>query len=135
MKNKKLYLFLFVGVMVLAFGLILYRSKTSLPLELPKEIDLKSINLTDKPIFTVTVKNSGNSVVEIPRVYTSCGCTTVLEPTGGFSLSPNESKDIRIQFDPSGMHKRGDSVYHEIYILTSKPTENEYKVEMKGSIL
>lgn len=134
MKKKKLFLFLFLSVIVLTFGLVLYRLKTPLPLELPKEIDLKSITLNDKPIFTITVKNTSNSIVEIPRVYTSCGCTTVLEPTVGFSLSPKDSKDIKIQFDPTSMHKSGDSVYHEIYILTSKPAENEYKVGMKGNI-
>ena len=135
MKNKKIFLTLVVSSALLGLGGFWYNLSFSSQIKLPKEIDLKTIRLTDKPIFTVNIQNFTNSTVEIPRVYTSCGCTTVLEPTNGTSLKPNASKDIKVQFDPSSMHKNGDDVYHEIYILTSKPTEKEYVVKMKGKIL
>src|SRR3990167_4770801 len=134
MKNMKIVLMLVVSSVLLVLGGFWYDLSFFSQIKLPEEIDLGSIQLTDKPIFTISIRNVNNSTVEVPRVYTSCGCTTVLEPTGGFSLKPNASIDIKVQFDTSSMHKSGDDVYHEIYILTSKPNEKEYIVKMKGKI-
>ena len=135
MRNKRIVLLVLITTILLTIGVFLYRVISVSPIKLPKEINLKGIQLTNKPIFTFTVKNESKSIVEISRIYTSCGCITVLEPTSSFSLRLNDSTDIKIQFDPSSMHKSGDDVYHEIYILISKPLEKEFIVKMKGKIL
>jgi hypothetical protein len=135
MKNTKIVVVILSSVLLLFVGLFLYNKRTALTLKLPQEVNLKNIQLTDKPIFTFNITNVSGFTVEIPRIYTSCGCTTILDPTESFILKPNSTTSVRVQFDPSSMHKTGDNVYHEIYILTSKPTEKEYMVKMKGKIL
>jgi hypothetical protein len=134
MRNKKT---LMISVIIISFMLILsiYQTYFSNTLNFPEEINLASIKLSDKPIFSFELTNKGNKNIEVARIYTSCGCTSVINPVTGFEVKSKESKKITIQFDPSSMHKKGDDVYHEIYIFTSKPTEKEYVVKMKGNIL
>lgn len=116
-------------------ALIVYKAIFTGIVGLPKEINLGNINLSDKPTFSFDLKNKGNQSIEVARIYTSCGCTSVISPEKGFVVKPGNSGKITVQFDPSSMHKKGDDVYHEIYILTTKPTEKEYLVKMKGKIL
>ena len=135
MINKKVVGFAAVSLMLVLAGLILFISKRSYPLILPKEVNLKNVQLSDKTTFSIKIKNATNSTVDIPRIYTSCGCTTVLDPKVSFTLAPYSSAEVSLQFDPSSMHKNGDDVLHEIYVLTSSPLQKEFIVQLKGKIL
>ena len=135
MKIKKTVFIVAIVAFLTLLGAFLYPKVFVKGMVLPQVIDLKTIKLTDKPTFNFEIKNEGKNTIEVARIYTSCGCTTVLEPTGSFEINTNNSKVVTIQFDPSTMHKSGDDVYHEIYVLTTKPSEKEYLVKMKGKIL
>jgi len=135
-KNRKVFeVVLSVFLVLTTAGIYLYNLGFPTQIILQKEIDLKEIQLSEKPVFSVKIINVSNTNVEIARIYTSCGCTTVLEPTDSFDLKPKSIRDIKVQFNPSSMHKSGDNVYHEIYILTTKPLEKEYMVKMIGRIV
>ncbi|KKT45387.1 MAG: hypothetical protein UW65_C0022G0022 [candidate division WWE3 bacterium GW2011_GWB1_44_4] len=134
LKSKSIKTVVILGLAALVIGVLVYNYGSNRPIRLPKEIDLKELRLTDKPSFSFSIKNTSDANVEIARIYTSCGCTVVLEPTNSFILGPKNSIQVTMQFDPASMHKNGDDIYHEIYVLTSKPTNREYIVKMKGKI-
>jgi hypothetical protein len=131
-KNLKLLISMTIILGVLTLSGYMFLGKKTM--NIPSEINLKEIKLSDKATFSFDIKNKGISTVEVARIYTSCGCTTVISPTNKFEVKPGFTEKVTIQFDPSSMHKMGDDVYHEIYILTTKPSEKEFMVKMKGKI-
>jgi len=62
-----------------------------------------------------TLRNSGNTPLEITLIVTSCGCTTAELLLGGEPvvlpavIPPNGEGTIHVKFDPSSMDVRGNA--------------------------
>ncbi|HKJ82776.1 MAG TPA: DUF1573 domain-containing protein [Mariprofundaceae bacterium] len=69
----------------------------------PARVDLGSVPEGTKAATTLLLRNTGNSVISISRVETSCGCTTA-EPDSRV-LEPGAFTQLRVRVDTMG--KRG----------------------------
>lgn len=101
-----------------------------------KTVLLSNVKLDTKKTFFVEVYNPSNTDVKIAKIYTSCGCTRYLgDNAEDVIIKPKNKYSAQFEFDPASMHKVGDSIDHEIYILTTSPTETEYKIKLSGNII
>lgn len=127
---KKAVLFA-VFMLSLVFAVFLQTKKDAPQLSLPGEFNLGNVELESKKYFEIKLTNPTQTILNIAKVYTSCGCTRPLE-TSEFLLKPNEEKSVKFEFDPSSMHQKEDLINHEIYFLTD---EKEYTVKILGKVI
>ncbi|MDA0990255.1 MAG: DUF1573 domain-containing protein [Verrucomicrobia bacterium] len=76
-----------------------------------------------------TVRNDGDSPLQISRVKPSCGCTTAKLPTN--TLQPGEAVDISTSLSLKG---RNGPQKKYIYVESNDPSQPRYQLEIKGQI-
>ena len=77
-----------------------------------------------------TFRNTGNSVLVIERVRTSCGCTSVL--LSSRKLNPGEQGTLEIAFDSMGYSGR---VTRSITVYTNDPSNKEVRLKIRANVL
>lgn len=81
--------------------------------------------------WTATFKNTGNEVLDIKDIKTSCGCTAAV--VSGKHIKPGESGSLRIEFDST--NKNG-KLSRTVTITSNDPKQPEQTIviyaEVKG---
>lgn len=123
---------------IIAFLFILWNKSMIMELNITKEVNLGNVNLNSKREFGVSLTNPTQKDFKIAKVYTSCGCTKVMgngTEEASFIIKQGETVNVKVEFDPSSMHQKGDSIEHEVYFLVTSPIEKEYKVKITGKVI
>ena len=98
-------------------------------------VEPSSLDLGDRPQepleLTYTIRNEGESSLEIEKVSTSCGCThaavdQVSIPAGGTTL-------LRVTLDPTEDNLFGN-ILRVIYVRSNDPDNPEVEVEFQVTI-
>ncbi len=88
----------------------------------PKSYDFGEIAFGRIVDFTFKVKNSGDEILEIKRLATSCGCTTA--KINKDKINPGEEADVLVTYDTAAMgngpHGKGQQE-RIIYIKSNDP--------------
>ena len=120
------------------FLLVFYNTLRNKPmiteLIITKEVNLGNVNLNSKREFEISLTNLTRKDFKIAKAYTSCGCTKVIGEAS-FNVNQGETVNVKVEFDPGSMHKKGDSIDHEVYFLVTNPVEKEYKVKITGRVI
>lgn len=93
------------------------------------EIDLGEIFSGETAKARITLKSTGTSPLKIVRINTSCGCTTVKQPST--DIAPGESGVLEVEFNSSGF--RGKSVKY-VYIESNDPVNQYTSVTLAATI-
>jgi len=135
------WVFLVLGVSILVVVLLGYlfllRNNKPQDLELYSQtINLGEISENEKRDFKVSIRNPNRFSIDIVRISTSCGCTkaSIEDKYDSIKLMPMAIKIIEVRIDES-MHKKGDIIDHEVYILAGKPLSKEYKIKVAGKVI
>lgn len=80
--------------------------------------------------FNYVLVNTGDDVLKISNVMTSCGCT-VAEPKKS-SLNPGESTVLQVEFNTKG---RGGAQQKYVSFSTNDPKNPRAKVSILGNVL
>ncbi len=90
-------------------------------------------NLEEGKLYerSFTIKNSGDSALEIKSVKVGCGCTTVLYPKGKVEVLPAESVEARFSFNTEGM-EGAETKY--IYIESSDALNPVIKLKLTARV-
>lgn len=80
-----------------------------------------------------TVRNSGEEVLKIIKLSTSCGCTTAVMDK--MEIAPGGEATMTVTFDPDLHPIPPGPVTRMIYIQSNDPTLEEVQIELKGTIL
>ena len=101
----------------------------------PASYDFGQIDFGKIIDYTFKVKNSGQEVLEIKRIATSCGCTTA--KASKTSLNPGEETDLLVIYDTaamgSGPHGTGNQE-RIIYIKTNDPNTPQINVSISAYV-
>lgn len=138
-KVKWVYLILslFLLVSVLMGYLFLLRNNRPQDLELYSQtINLGEIGENEKRDFKVSIRNPNRFPIDVLKISTSCGCTkaSIEDKYDSIKLMPMAIKIVEVRIDES-MHKKGDVIDNEIYILAGKPLSKEYKIKVLGKVI
>ena len=79
-------------------------------------------------IFVIT--NEGNDLLNITKVWASCGCTAVMPEKN--ELKPGESTDIKVTFDSKG---RSGKQNKTVNIETNDPKNSTIKLALTGNVV
>ncbi|NQV12058.1 DUF1573 domain-containing protein [Candidatus Uhrbacteria bacterium] len=82
---------------------------------------------------TVEVSNTGEGVLEIHRLSTSCGCTTA--QMNESPLSAGEARTLTIEFDPMAHPDQSGPITRVIYIQSSDPGQPELEIDITGNVI
>lgn len=101
-------------------------------------VETQAVDLGDVPNGTiagrdVAVRNSGDSMLVVETISTSCGCTTAtLEP---MQLAPGESGTLHIEYD-AGAHGPDltGPLVRQIFINSNDPAQPEVTVELAVNV-
>lgn len=101
---------------------------------IPAEYDFGLIDQSKGKVTTsVVIKNNGNTPLKINRISTSCGCTTA--EMNKSDLLPNESRIMRITFDPLVHKDTIGPVIRVVYLQTSDQNTPEIEITIKGDVI
>ena len=125
LKIKFLILFVFISFGVAIYGYFNAVSKSSSEngpkIEIsPKIHDFKDLNFGEVVSYDFIVKNSGDEILEIRRVSTSCLCTVaeILKK----EINPGEEVILSISYDTGAMGAHGRGKQERIiYIRSNDP--------------
>jgi hypothetical protein len=81
--------------------------------------------------YSFTLKNAGDEDLSVDMLRVSCGCITIVEPTKPVILAPNETLDIKFNFDTTGL-TRPTTRY--IFIHTNDPRQPILTVKLLADI-
>jgi len=93
------------------------------------EIDLGTIYSGALIRTPITISNAGTEPLTITNVRTSCGCTTVKQPTE--ALKPGQSATIEVEFNSAGF--RGRAVKY-VYLQTNDPGADYHTITLRVDI-
>ncbi len=95
----------------------------------PKVFDFGQAKYGDVLRHKFKIKNSGNRVLEIKRVATSCGCTSA--KVSKEKINPGETAELLVTYDTgamgSGPHGKGKQE-RIIYIKSNDPASPQVEV-------
>ncbi len=91
--------------------------------------DFGKVWQTERPTFTLTVKNEGTADLQITKVTTSCGCTVAQSDQQ--VVSPGKSTNINVRYDTEG--KQAD-VTSKVIIKSNDPVRPEVEFNIKGYV-
>jgi len=94
------------------------------------KFDFGEVLQGEKVPHVFTFVNSGDEVLQIDRVRSSCGCTAVL--LSEKTIPPGGTGEIKANFDSSRF--RGD-VSKTIYVYSNDPVQPTKQLSIKGSVL
>ena len=89
--------------------------------------------LGDPVATTIEVTNSGEGVLVIYRISTSCGCTTASMDSS--ALEPGKSRPLKIAFDPQVHPDEYGPITRVVYIQSSDPDQPELEIDVVGTVL
>lgn len=82
---------------------------------------------------TVEVSNAGGRTLEIYRLSTSCGCTTVqMDQT---PLAPGDRRTLLIRFDPMVHPDESGQITRAVYLQSSDPEQPEVIIDITGNVI
>lgn len=88
----------------------------------PKSFNFGEIEFGKVVNYSFKIKNSGNDVLEIKRVATSCGCTTA--KVDKEKINPGEEANVSVTYDTAAMgdgpHGKGQQE-RIIYVKSNDP--------------
>lgn len=143
MKSKIIFLIVFVlflaGVVFLGYwkATPAIGDKTNLPrIEVaPLSYDFGEVDFGKVVDYTFRIRNTGEEVLEIKRVATSCGCTTA--KASKTEINPGEETDLLVSYDTaamgSGAHATGNQE-RIIYIKTNDPVTPQTQVTISAYV-
>ena len=100
----------------------------------PPSSDFGDIDRTKgKVSTTVLIKNTGEEMISLYRLSTSCGCTTAKMDMS--DLAAGESREIVITFDPMTHPDLIGPLVRVVYLQTSDPNVPEIEIEIKGNVI
>ncbi len=79
--------------------------------------------------LNIPLKNTGNDILEVKDVKTSCGCTAAL--LSSKKLQPGETGNLKIEFDTSG---RSGETTRTITIYSNDPTSAQQVITISANI-
>lgn len=122
---KKIILVLIAGVMSL--GLMAQEKKAAILFE-TDVVDYGEVANGSDGVRTFKFKNTGDDVLIISRIYSSCGCTIPKKPEA--PIKPGETGEIEVKYDTkrTGPIRRTITVY-------SNASEVPYTLKIKGKVL
>ncbi len=133
MKNN-----LLLGICIIFLGFII--SGCTNTLKSPKielstaSFDLGDINPGDGIITeTFFVKNTGDALLKITSVSTSCGCTEA--EVESKEIIPGEQTKLIIDYDPSVHPGLVGKITRIVYIKSNDPLNEEIELELVGNSL
>ncbi len=93
----------------------------------PRTFDFGEINFGDVVNYNFTVNNTGNEVLEIRRIATSCPCASAQITEE--KINPGESAELLVSYDSGAMgaHGRGEQE-RIIYIRSNDPINPQIEV-------
>ena len=100
----------------------------------PEFFDFGEIDYGQIAEHTFKIKNSGNEVLEIKRISTSCACTSA--EIGKEILNPGEEVDLFVRYNTglmTGAHAKGDQE-RIIYIKSNDPINPQIEVTIKAYV-
>lgn len=100
----------------------------------PEFFDFGEIQYGDEVTHTFKIKNSGDEVLEIIKVATSCGCTSA--EVSRKKINPGEYTDLLVTYDTgamSGPHGMGDQE-RIIYTKSNDPVNPLAEVMIKAYV-
>ena len=115
-------------IILLLFSVTLY-AKSGIKFN-TLEHDFGSISQDSIVTARFTFRNTGNSVLVIERVRTSCGCTSVF--LSSQKLNPGEQGTLEIAFDSMGY---SGSVTRSITVYTNDPSNKEVRLKIRANVL
>lgn len=93
------------------------------------EVDLGAVYSGTVVRTPIAISNAGTEPLTITNVRTSCGCTTVKQPTE--PLKPGESATIEVEFNSAGF--RGRAVKY-VYLQTNDPSADYHTITLRVDI-
>lgn len=122
---KKVILVLFVGLMSL--GLTAQEKKAAIQFE-TDVVDYGEVAHGADGVRKFKFTNTGDDVLIIARVYSSCGCTIPKKPED--PIQPGESGEIEVKYDT----KRVGPIRKTITVY-SNASEVPHALKIKGTVL
>ncbi len=100
----------------------------------PPSFDFGQVEYGKAVEYVFKIKNSGDQILEIKRLSTSCGCTTA--ETSKEEISPGEEIDLKVVYNTaamSGSHAKGkqDRI---IYVKTNDPVNPQVEVKIHAYV-
>jgi len=100
----------------------------------PESFDFGEIDYGQIAEHTFKIKNSGNEVLEIKRIATSCACTSAeIEKE---ILNPGEETNLFVKYDTglmTGAHAKGNQE-RIIYIKSNDPINPQIEITIKAYV-
>lgn len=87
------------------------------------DADFGSIPNTDPITRVFEIRNSGDGVLDITGLSTSCGCTTAT--VSKENLEPGDIADLAITFDPGAHNGATGEFMRQVFIRSSDPENPE----------
>jgi hypothetical protein len=100
----------------------------------PQSFDFGRIKYGQVVKYSFRVKNSGNEILEIQKVATSCSCTTA--EVSRDKIAPQQEAELRVVYDSgamSGSFAKGDQE-RIIYVKSNDPVSPQAKVMIHGFV-
>lgn len=82
---------------------------------------------------TFYVKNTGDSILVISSVSTSCGCTEA--EVGSEEILPGEQTELVVHYDPTVHPGIVGEIKRVVYIKSNDPSNEEVELELIGNSL
>ena len=97
------------------------------------EYDFGTIPNT-RPVSQVfEVRNTGQGVLEIAGVSTSCGCTTA--EVDARQLAPGETTDLRVTYDPQAHGGATGQFMRQVYLRSDDPDTPEVSLTFRVTVV
>lgn len=102
-------------------------------IDLPQGKEYNLGNLEEGKIYErrFTIKNTGDSDLEVKAVKVGCGCTTILYPKDKVKVSPDQAIESKFTFNTEGMD--GEGVKY-IYIESNDSDEPVIKLKLTCNV-
>lgn len=92
--------------------------------------DFGEIDQGEQIVHLFKFKNAGDTLLEIKRVSTSCGCTAAL--VSKKRIPPGDSGEIKATFNSKGY---AGQISKWIYVHSNDPDEPKIKLNLKGRVI
>lgn len=100
----------------------------------PSNFDFGDIDKTKGNLSTtIKISNTADFTLKLNRLSTSCGCTTAEMDMS--DLTPGESRDMKITFDPMAHPDITGRIVRVVYLQTSDPSLPELEIEITGNVI
>ncbi|MEH6407286.1 MAG: DUF1573 domain-containing protein [Leeuwenhoekiella sp.] len=123
---KKFVILLFVGML----GLSIHAQEKKAAMTFETDvIDYGDVEHGGDGVRAFKFKNTGNDVLIISKVYSTCGCTVPKKPDG--PIQPGESGVIEVKYDTN----RAPGPIRKTITVYSNASPEPYSLKIKGNLL